>query len=445
MEFVMTCLVRLLRRKEVSVAGMFLFSICGSVYFSFSSTAVWKHEWIMDAEPFLPIYVPVFSTTTTTTTSGTDNANKNPSRNATHYQSTTQQHPFNNTANTSTAEKIFYVHHLESINSLVNISTALAWKARWKNPFLPFKEALENPVIIPWGKVPQDFVAHHLRDKSQHIIVWRDICAASQAMVAYRNSDHYQPHPHILVTRLNENWGEFSTLVPNRTTDDKRWTGLTGEAAWEAKGCTLDFILDYINHKDTRAVVTTQHQLINHPKVHSLPLGIMSYDPDLKKLLYELRNPSVHSIPAVGDSRSQLLMVNCKPRKMRVHVLDVVIQNFRGTVQNTYQSEGNYRNYLAELRNSKFILSPSGMGLDCYRHWEALYMGTIPVLEHFNRSDGMYRNFDDLPVVWIDHYENLTPEFLEEEYKRIVAQAGTYNYEKLTRQWWIHKINSTLL
>jgi hypothetical protein len=133
---------------------------------------------------------------------------------------------------------------------------------------------------------------------------------------------------------------------------------------------------------------------------------------------------------------------------LAVQLLDVVIQNFRGTVQNTYQSEGNYRNYLnylAELRSSKFILSPSGMGLDCYRHWEALYMGTIPVLEHFNRSDGMYRNFDDLPVVWIDHYENLTPEFLEEEYKRIVAQAGTYNYEKLTRQWWIHKINSTLL
>jgi hypothetical protein len=62
-------------------------------------------------------------------------------------------------------------------------------------------------------------------------------------------------------------------------------------------------------------------------------------------------------------------------------------------------------------------------------------MGTIPVLEHFNQSDGMYRNFDALPVAWIDHYENLTPEFLEQEYPRIITHALTYSYEKLTRQW----------
>jgi hypothetical protein len=434
----MTHLFRRVRRKKVPVVGIFLFSLCSSVYFSFKSMHVWKNEWIIQDEAFLPTSVVVVTTTSATTTESNNSK-------AEHHQAMTTEEPLN-PANATAAAKIFYERHLESINSLVNKSTALVWQGRFKNPFQPFKEALdENPIIIPWGKVPQDFVADHLRNKSRHIIVWRDICAASRAMVAYRNSGQYKPHPHILVTRLNENWGEFSTLVPNRTTDDERWTGLTDEKAWKAKGCTLEFILDYINHNDTRAVVTTQHQLLNHPKVHSLPLGIISYDPDLKELLYELRNPSMPTITlAVDDPRPQLLMVNSKPRKMRVHVLNMVIQNFHGTVQNTYQPDGNYRNYLAELRRSKFILSPSGMGLDCYRHWEAIHMGTIPVLEHLNRSDGLYSNFDDLPVAWIDHYDNLTPEFLEQEYQRITAQPRRYNYEKLTRQWWIHKIKSTL-
>ena len=84
------------------------------------------------------------------------------------------------------------------------------------------------------------------------------------------------------------------------------------------------------------------------------------------------------------------------------------------------------------------------MGLDSYRIWEALHMGTIPVLEHLNRSDGWYQTLEGLPVVWIDAFENLTPEFLEMEYQRITKEALSFRYERLTKQWWINLIKSTL-
>ena len=63
-------------------------------------------------------------------------------------------------------------------------------------------------------------------------------------------------------------------------------------------------------------------------------------------------------------------------------------------------------------------------------------MGTIPVLETYGRQDGFYRTFDDLPVLWVDHYDNVTPSLLEEAYPRILRGARNYKFEKLTNWWW---------
>lgn len=42
--------------------------------------------------------------------------------------------------------------------------------------------------------------------------------------------------------------------------------------------------------------------------------------------------------------------------------------------------------YLSDLANSKFILSPPGWGSDCYRHWEALLVGSIPLVKRTSVS-----------------------------------------------------------
>jgi hypothetical protein len=328
----------------------------------------------------------------------------------------------------------FYQHHLSSMKLFINESTALDWDARSDTPFGPFKNQLkEDLYVVPWHP-PEDF--RPLLNRSRYI-VWRDICAAAKAFGQYRNDDsHNKPLPHVLILRMNENWGEFAIPIENRTKNLPKMLSLTGEKAWKEKGCSRKDILDYLDHPDTRAAVTTQHQLWAHPKLHSLPLGVKSWNPDLRRLLQVLDNSTV-------AQRPQLLMVNSRPRKMREEIIERVIRNFNGTVRNTFGTR--YGLYLDELRQSKFILSPPGLGLDCYRHWEALYMGTIPVLEHLNRTDGWHRNFEHLPVAWIDHYDNLTADWLENvAYPQLVANHGNYNYFKLTRQWWIHKIQSSL-
>lgn len=189
-------------------------------------------------------------------------------------------------------------------------------------------------------------------------------------------------------------------------------------------GGTDQQIFEYLNHPNTRLVVTTQHQNYEHPKVVSIPLGV-----------YQVTKPAVlnHIGMPSPPTRDQLLMINDNGKKHRHEILDVVISNFNHTVSNSYKS-GKYRRYVEELHRSKFILSPSGLAWDCYRIWDALYLGTVPIIEKFGRLvDGWRWTLEDLPVLWVDYFDEVTPEYLEKRYYEIAANANSYNYEKLTK------------
>lgn len=98
-----------------------------------------------------------------------------------------------------------------------------------------------------------------------------------------------------------------------------------------------------------------------------------------------------------------------------------------GETDMTYQGA---ENYLRTLRNHTFALCPRGNGLDTHRLWESLYVGTIPIVRrHFGLKE-----FADLPICWVDTWDQVTPEFLESEYTRILAT--TWNLEKLKIGFW---------
>jgi hypothetical protein len=49
---------------------------------------------------------------------------------------------------------------------------------------------------------------------------------------------------HVLFSHLNENWGAFSTPVPNRTVNWGEW-----EEHFKSEGCTTEDLWWYLNHK----------------------------------------------------------------------------------------------------------------------------------------------------------------------------------------------------
>ena len=233
---------------------------------------------------------------------------------------------------------------------------------------------------------------------------------------------------HVLLAHINANWGAFSSPVPNRTVNWGEWS-----SHWKNAGCDMDDLWSYLNHSNLLAIFTTTHQnsIQPHPKVFSIPIGVACPVHDYDKL---------HNTTFVN--RTKLLMINNQVSEDRSPIIASVMKNFNGhNISNTYGLKDGY-DYYQELHESKFILCPSGMGWDTYRSWEALVMGAIPILERYYRQDGFYKVYDDLPVLWVDHYDNVTPSLLKDAYPRILEKAHEYKFEKLTQKWWADLINS---
>lgn len=92
--------------------------------------------------------------------------------------------------------------------------------------------------------------------------------------------------------------------------------------------------------------------------------------------------------------------------------------------------------YLQEMKQYRYVINPPGNGLDCHRTWEALLLGCIPVMKH-SLLDPM---LDDLPVIFVDSWSEVTEEFLEQKYQEMLTKK--YNREKVYADYWITCIKS---
>lgn len=97
--------------------------------------------------------------------------------------------------------------------------------------------------------------------------------------------------------------------------------------------------------------------------------------------------------------------------------------------------------YLKTLKQYKFVASPSGNGEDCHRTWEAMYLGTIPIVKRTHVTEYFYSC--GLPLLLLDNWEDillLTEENLEEKYEVLKQRFGS---EALWLSYWNQKILST--
>lgn len=74
--------------------------------------------------------------------------------------------------------------------------------------------------------------------------------------------------------------------------------------------------------------------------------------------------------------------------------------------------------YLDDLRSSYFCISPRGNGIDTHRTWEALYLGTIPVVTRSVLTE----QHPDLPMVVLDDWSQFgSIDFSPELYEELIA------------------------
>jgi hypothetical protein len=83
-----------------------------------------------------------------------------------------------------------------------------------------------------------------------------------------------------------------------------------------------------------------------------------------------------------------------------------------------------------------FVLSPTGVGLDCHRTWEALCLGCIPIVNAPNFA----KLFEDLPVLMVTDWSEVTDELLQKTLATFSER--TFNYDKLTLGYWTELIKN---
>ena len=89
-----------------------------------------------------------------------------------------------------------------------------------------------------------------------------------------------------------------------------------------------------------------------------------------------------------------------------------------------------FKDYLSEMASHKFILCPDGNGPDCYRTWEALYAGSIPIISKSKATSF----FKDLPVLILDESNDVDYNFLETKYNEIMSMD--WDMDKITKSYW---------
>jgi len=88
--------------------------------------------------------------------------------------------------------------------------------------------------------------------------------------------------------------------------------------------------------------------------------------------------------------------------------------------------------YVKEAAHHQAVLSPPGNGYDCYRTWEALMIGSVPLVMADSKYD--QRLFEDSGAVVIPAPFELTPEKLEKILNELPDPAPFRN--KLSVKWW---------
>ena len=171
-----------------------------------------------------------------------------------------------------------------------------------------------------------------------------------------------------------------------------------------------------------------------HPKLHPIPIGIAN--PKFKHGKVAILKRAIKK-SATFNKRNQgkLIYGNFSVktnRKVRTPLRDLL--QSKPFVFWVPQNR-NFGQYLNEMASYRFVASPVGNGVDCHRTWEALYLGCIPIVD----NSCITPLFDDLPVIVIDDWDKITPEFLAKEYQKIIKKP--VNHQKLYADYWFNRIN----
>lgn len=195
---------------------------------------------------------------------------------------------------------------------------------------------------------------------------------------------------------------------------------------------------------------------IQHPKAVPLPLGLDFHNLHINKhgpwhTLEETLTPNQQELQIQTFAEQALPFEHRSPtvfthftvgtqRVVRSEWLSYFQeQSFANAPQGTIERTQLWKN----MGGSQFVASPPGAGMDCHRTWEALVLGSVPIVQRFVPLTPLY---EDLPVWEVDHVSEVTHESLQRKAKEVANKLlhGHYDFRKLTVGWWKEHLESRI-
>ena len=153
-----------------------------------------------------------------------------------------------------------------------------------------------------------------------------------------------------------------------------------------------------------------------------LPLGVKTHKGAYLEPQYrsEWFSENVNNLRANEKSDAIFCNWNCTNKNRHG-----IIENLRHLNLSINENQP-FEQYIQSMSKCKFVISPPGNGIDCHRTWEALYVGSMPIV----LKNKIYDNWIDLPIMQVDDFCEITKHSLDDFSKKI------FNFEKLSLKYW---------
>jgi hypothetical protein len=185
----------------------------------------------------------------------------------------------------------------------------------------------------------------------------------------------------------------------------------------------LDFSSRLIKRHDFYSVNTSSFAITN------IPLGLENLRECRYGKILNYTNSDV-KLFRCNSAKDSLVLLNFREETNLGHrsgVLNLAKKFDFVKIANKVDIISNIRN----IQSSYFVLSPAGNGIDCYRNFEAMYLGAVPVVQKAEQLPYMV----DLPILIVDSYAD----FLELSFSVKVELFMSFHnrsYPKLHFDYW---------
>ncbi len=170
-----------------------------------------------------------------------------------------------------------------------------------------------------------------------------------------------------------------------------------------------------------------QNVCFKHELLQPLPIGLEREQIIANRSIEETTYKKI--CEGTSESKSKFIYLNINHRTNRAEREPVRNQlSWRWWITN--KKKRTHEQYIDDIYQHKYTLSPPGNGEDCHRTWEALYLGSIPVVKRSVMTEYFSQY---VPMFMYDSVKDIKRGELLKEYSELRSMKSS---EILTFSYW---------